>query len=644
VSKTKEKPSPVVNATNGNGANRQADQPALGRYELVPIGQIQVTPGFNNRRELGDLSELADSIKSIGLLQPLTVWRQELLAAKTDPSLEGKGWSFIIAGHRRLEACRLAGVELIPCLVQDLDERGRMEALLVENLHRKDIDPLEEAEGYQRLVGLGLNQRDVAAKVGRSQAHISKRLALLELPGIAREAVLSGRISFEDAAQLGTLAEEPGFEAVAEKVLGTHRDIADSRWLTQRIKADLGEALAASRRAATKKRLEDEGKKVLGEAGQSWQAGPGYPAATLDQVIRVAGKTFDAGKHGSLKCAGWFITYEGEAVEACSDYTKHESKASNSRRGIYDDPERERQRVERERQIEAMEKHRSRRHAFIKLLLDGNLGADARDHVVRQAICLYEPEWDLAGDWLGIKLSDEDQQARYEFAPHYFVLRWIQEAPSRRQLQASLALVLEEGEHIIRHDTPAGIGADMAPLARQHFEFLSFAGYKLAPEEQAWLAGEEAPGTALAPDLAEAAADAGVDVNDHAAAAGFVADAGEVDLEALIASVKRKLERVVVERGNLEKAVSIKKERGPHADARRKELEAVKQSEWALEAELSELDARRPGAPSPSADMVAKTVVPRGETASQRMERERRARIDAAKATMSPDAILAREG
>src|SRR5712692_2702549 len=99
-------------------------------YRVVPIKTIEVESGFNNRRSLGDLTELAASIKSVGLLEPLIVWQPN-----------GKGKVRLIAGQRRLEAARKAGLKEIPVIVKVLDEKARLEALLVENLHRKDIDP-----------------------------------------------------------------------------------------------------------------------------------------------------------------------------------------------------------------------------------------------------------------------------------------------------------------------------------------------------------------------------------------------------------------------------------------------------------------------------------------------------------------------
>jgi ParB/RepB/Spo0J family partition protein len=177
-------------------------------YLSLPIDQVAPAPGFNNRRSLGDLAELAASIKSVGLLQPLLVRKVE---SALDRDVVGY---FIIAGHRRHAAAKLAGLSHVDAKVVDQDEKSRLESLLVENLHRLDIDPLEEADGYKRLLAFGLKQQDIAAKVGRSPAHVSKRLSLLELPQEALELVLAGKVRIVDALELLPYVKEP--EVIAE--------------------------------------------------------------------------------------------------------------------------------------------------------------------------------------------------------------------------------------------------------------------------------------------------------------------------------------------------------------------------------------------------------------------------------------------
>jgi len=170
-----------------------------GEYAVLHINQIVVAEGFNNRRALGDLDELTESIKSMGVLEPLIVWL---------PEGENRLYH-LVAGERRLAAAKKAGLTIVPAIIRDLDDKGRLEALIVENLQRKDIDPLEEAEGYKRLLGFGLKQQEIATKVGRSPGHVSKRLSLLELPAEAQKAVADGTLKMADAVELAPFVTEP---------------------------------------------------------------------------------------------------------------------------------------------------------------------------------------------------------------------------------------------------------------------------------------------------------------------------------------------------------------------------------------------------------------------------------------------------
>ena len=154
----------------------------------------------NMRTDLGDVSELAQSISELGVLQPLLV--------RSKPG----GRYGLVAGHRRLAGAVQAGLAEVPVLVLgELDDTQRDLVMLVENLQREDLSPIEEARGYERVLARGVpgGQSGLARKIGRSQGHISKRLALLELPEEALVAVEAGKLSVADAARLVPLAAWP---------------------------------------------------------------------------------------------------------------------------------------------------------------------------------------------------------------------------------------------------------------------------------------------------------------------------------------------------------------------------------------------------------------------------------------------------
>ncbi|HEY8021067.1 MAG TPA: ParB/RepB/Spo0J family partition protein [Thermoanaerobaculia bacterium] len=138
------------------------------------------------------LGELAESIRTQGIVQPLVV------------TSEGDGTYSIVAGERRLRAARLAGLEEVPVVVREVaDDRERLELALVENLQRSDLDPIEEAEAYQGLQkDFGLSLEEVAARVGRSRPTISNTLRLLKLPVEVRDLLRDGRITAGQARPL----------------------------------------------------------------------------------------------------------------------------------------------------------------------------------------------------------------------------------------------------------------------------------------------------------------------------------------------------------------------------------------------------------------------------------------------------------
>lgn len=144
------------------------------------------------------LQELADSIEKHGLLQPLVV----------RPQLGGTYQ--IVAGERRWRACRMVGLTNVPVIVKELDDKQTMEIALIENLQRRDLNPVEEANGYSKLLKeFKLTQDEVAERVGKSRTAITNALRLLNLPDDMLNALAEGKISaghartllaFEDAA------------------------------------------------------------------------------------------------------------------------------------------------------------------------------------------------------------------------------------------------------------------------------------------------------------------------------------------------------------------------------------------------------------------------------------------------------------
>ena len=164
----------------------------------VPISQVENCS--SQPRKAFDpeaLEELAESIRQHGILQPLTVRRLQ------------SGYYQIIAGERRWRAARLAGLAEVPVLVIEADDRKAAELALVENLQREDLNPMEEAAGFQALMdGYRLTQEEAAKRVGKSRSAVANALRLLNLSKEVRALVEEGKLSGGHARALVPLTEE----------------------------------------------------------------------------------------------------------------------------------------------------------------------------------------------------------------------------------------------------------------------------------------------------------------------------------------------------------------------------------------------------------------------------------------------------
>lgn len=172
---------------------------------MIPLTDLTPHPR-NVRSTLGDVTELASSIASTGILEPLIV-------LPTDYHPDGDQ-HLVVAGHRRLAAAIEADLGVAPCIIRDLSEAEVIQAMLAENIQRADISPVDEAHAYQRLIDLDTDMYDISASVGRSSGHIKGRLALLALPDPVLDKVAAGEISLKAAANLTRWASNPTAMAI----------------------------------------------------------------------------------------------------------------------------------------------------------------------------------------------------------------------------------------------------------------------------------------------------------------------------------------------------------------------------------------------------------------------------------------------
>lgn len=171
----------------GRGLEALFNENATDEKGVVTLRLTEIEPNRNQPRTDFDesaLSELAESIEKHGLIQPIVV----------RPTSNGAYQ--IVAGERRWRACRMAGLDEVPVVIKELDDRNYYEIALVENLQREDLNPVEEALGYRALIdGYGLTQEQVAESVGKSRSTVTNAIRLLNLPADALAALKSGEIT-----------------------------------------------------------------------------------------------------------------------------------------------------------------------------------------------------------------------------------------------------------------------------------------------------------------------------------------------------------------------------------------------------------------------------------------------------------------
>ena len=185
--------------------------------KTVPIEYLRPNPGQPRKRfDEGAIDGLVESIRQQGILQPL------LVRAHPDDANAYE----IVAGERRWRAAQRAQLHEVPVIVKDLTDTETLEIALIENIHREDLTPLEEAEGYQRLIEeFGHTQDALAKSVGKSRSHVANMLRLSALPDDVRAHVIEGRLSMGHARALLS-ADDP--KKLAEEIIAKGLSVRDT--------------------------------------------------------------------------------------------------------------------------------------------------------------------------------------------------------------------------------------------------------------------------------------------------------------------------------------------------------------------------------------------------------------------------------
>lgn len=187
----------------------------------IPLAEIRSNP-YQPRKEFDEqaLNEFAESIKAHGVIQPIIVKKSI------------KGYE-LIAGERRTRASKMAGKETIPAIIRDFNDDEMMEIALIENIQRENLNPIEEAEAFNKIiVKNNMTQEEASKKFGKSRSYITNLLGLLKLPDITKDYVIKGKISMGHARVLSKLSDEELINHLAEQIIEEGLSVRDIEKLT----------------------------------------------------------------------------------------------------------------------------------------------------------------------------------------------------------------------------------------------------------------------------------------------------------------------------------------------------------------------------------------------------------------------------
>lgn len=196
-----------------------------GRQRIIEIPLERIQPNPAQPRQTfsqKELDSLSQSIRENGLLQPILV-RQK------------NGGYELIAGERRLRACRIAGLRTVPCIIHDCDTRNAAIYAMLENLQRQDLQLFEEAEGLQKLIAQwGITQEEAAKRLGKSQSAIANKMRLLKLNETERQKITEASLSGRHARALIRISDEPLRMQVLEEVIAKGLNVSQTDHLVEK--------------------------------------------------------------------------------------------------------------------------------------------------------------------------------------------------------------------------------------------------------------------------------------------------------------------------------------------------------------------------------------------------------------------------
>lgn len=407
--------------------------------ERLSIEAIVLDPA--NRKADPDPQFVA-SVRTHGVIQPLLV----------TPHSTDDGLYRLVAGERRLRVAKKAGHDTVPAIVRTLTDQEILEHNLIENIQRQDIKPSHEAVAMARLVEIGMSQKVLAKRIGRSAAYVRERLRLLELPPAARVLIDDDVIGIEQGLALVELVDHPDtMEAVVAEVATGNRNV---EWM---VSSALRQLESDARVAEGRAKAEAKGLRVVDHEG--------YHPSGYVELGTYGGLDLDAKAHAKEPCHAVVIApRDGKATPVCTDKKRHTRKGASPVKTAAKAGAHAEARAEKAARKEATE----HRKAFVASILAGRV---TKADVLRLVLPNYlddanSNEQAAIAKLVGVEAAEANRYDRWGDA-----LREYAAVSETSLLRACLAFSLVQGE-----DAVAGGWAH--ERAERHRAFLAAKGYE----------------------------------------------------------------------------------------------------------------------------------------------------------------------
>jgi ParB/RepB/Spo0J family partition protein len=410
----------------------------------VSLDDINIPPG-NHRHDLGDLNGLAESIRTIGLVQPITVRQRDA------------GGYELVAGQRRVAAARLAGLSTLPAVVRGYADIESRKAMAVENLNRKDLEPLEAA-AYQELLDLGIGAEEVAGLAGTSAQQISDHTSLLSLPRKVRRELAGCAIDYPTALLLTQLADTP------ERLTRALHNARDGWSLTSAVQHELHARELERKTESSRAELEKRGVPIIERPRDSFSPRPrvrrlgnGWGCIPLTQA-----------KHAREAChAAYIEEHTGDIVFVCIDVQRHVGVVPGVEAPADAKAERAAKRSERQAQRRALAERRALLTRHLQSIDDA---AAANHHAQRISVLdVDEAVASVACELLG------HAGGGAEYHGHARSLTARVAANPEELAQVVLAVALGRAEVYSGREY---ISTDQRALVAEHLRYLTGLGYQ----------------------------------------------------------------------------------------------------------------------------------------------------------------------